>query len=239
MNVQPSLRDSVLSGGVLVVRHGLTQWNTDQRWQGWADIPLSEIGRQQARFAAKSLAVLLTGHGPIRIVSSDLDRAHATAVTFAEALGVANVRREESLRERHVGDLSGLTSHEINQRWPGLLDRWRSGDTVPLPGGEDEEGFRARIFEALTSEARRSSESGGTTVLVSHGGAIRTLEAILEIDARHVANVGGRWFYWDGDNVIPGDPVDLLDDPPSSAQSLKTLSRSRADRSTNQPQTSL
>lgn len=219
---------------MLVVRHGLTQWNTDQRWQGWADIPLSDTGRRQAEVAAKSLSTLLRGlHGDsyIRIASSDLKRAHATARAFADELGTGEVVRIEALRERNVGEWAGLTSREINLRWPGVLDRWRNGEHVPLPGGEDEAGFRERIFGALSHETRRAAESGTPSVLVSHGGAIRTIEALLEIEARHVANVGGRWFFWNGTSVVPGHEVDLLDDPaPLATRSATENGFSRGTR---------
>jgi glucosyl-3-phosphoglycerate phosphatase len=202
--------------GVLLIRHGLTQWNVEQRWQGWADVPLSDVGRRQATVAARSLAILLRGLPDVRIVSSDLDRAYSTARSFAEALGIETVERVEALRERHVGDWSGLTAHEITQRWPGVLERWRRGETVPLPGGEDEEGFRARVFGTLSAEAKRSAETGVATVIVSHGGAIRTIESLLDIGERHIANVGGRWFFWHGHALVPGREVDLLDEQSSA-----------------------
>lgn len=206
--------------GVLLVRHGLTQWNADQRWQGWADIPLSRLGEKQAAFAARTLSKLFnellrdqSAAAPdIRVVSSDLQRAYTTALAFADALGVARVERIETLRERHVGDWSGLTSREISTRWPGVLERWRGGEQVPLPGGEDETAFRSRILGALTKEVRRSADDGRPSIVVSHGGAIRTIESLLNIESRHVANVGGRWFYWGGATIVPGEPVDLLDE---------------------------
>ena len=206
------------------MRHGLTQWNADQRWQGWADIPLSDLGQRQVNYAARTLAQTLAQRvehapnaspdrpGSVRIVSSDLQRAFSTAQAFAEALGVAAIERVEAWRERHVGDWSGLTAREINVRWPGLLDRWRSGEQVELPGGENEPEFRARILRALTTETQRAAEQQNLTVAVSHGGTIRTIESLLGVEKRHVANVGGRWFHWDGTAVVPGAAIDLLDD---------------------------
>lgn len=197
--------------GVLVIRHGLTQWNTDHRWQGWADIPLSDVGHHQAAVAARALVFVLAGREPLRIVSSDLSRAYETARAFAVALGVPEVEQHVELRERHVGDWSGLTVREINQRWPGMLDDWRSGTSIQLPGGEHEDVFRDRIFQSFSTIVEEASLSGVTTVLVSHGGAIRTIESLLHIESRPVANVSGRWFFWDGKGVVPGDIVDLLE----------------------------
>ncbi len=235
--------------GVLVIRHGLTQWNADQRWQGWADIPLSVLGRRQAEYAAGTVSEIferllrnhpLTG-ADVRVVSSDLQRASATAQAFADALGAAGVDQIEAFRERHVGEWAGLTAREIAVRWPGLLERWRGGESVSLPGGEDEIGFRTRILRALTDEARRSADNGRPAIVVSHGGAIRTIESLLNIDARHVANVGGRWFYWNGDGVTPGAPIDLLDDlddldrPDSPDQHQRRLQALEAHRHADLP----
>ena len=203
--------------GVLLIRHGLTQWNADQRWQGWADTPLSDVGRRQASVAAGTLASMFTGESHVRIVSSDLDRAYATARTFADALGVVSVERIEALRERHVGEWSGLTAHEITKRWPGVLERWRKGEQVPLPGGENEGGFRERILGALRAQGERAATTGVPTIVVSHGGAIRTIETMLHIDARHIANVGGRWFHWTNGDLRPGQEVDLLHAHPNPA----------------------
>jgi broad specificity phosphatase PhoE len=182
---------------VLAIRHGLTQWNADQRWQGWADIPLSSTGVRQAEVAATTLAGLLALDGrKVRIVSSDLMRARQTAEAFAATLGLPlnEVVIREGLRERNVGAWSGKTGREIEQRWPGMLQAWRDGTITETPEGENEDGFQARIGEVLAEFAHASAANGQVVVLVSHGGVIRTFERMVGLEPEPVGNVSGRWF---------------------------------------------
>src|ERR687894_225034 len=104
---------------LLLVRHGESTWNARGRWQGWADPPLTDLGRAQAEAAGPAAA-------PVdAVVSSDLQRARATAELMAVALGLdpAAVHVEPDVRERDVGDFTGLTRAEIEERWPGVLAR--------------------------------------------------------------------------------------------------------------------
>jgi broad specificity phosphatase PhoE len=198
---------------LLVVRHGITQWNADQRWQGWADIPLSDVGLRQVRVAARSLAFVLRDETrKVRLVSSDLMRAYQTAEAFQKELALGSIEVDEGLRERSVGDFSGKTTAEIERLWPGLLGKWRAGEVAELPNGEPEDGFNARIsssVERLGAEAEAADE---LTIAVSHGGVLHTLERLFGGGAAPVANVSGRWFCVVERNVVGGETLDLLGD---------------------------
>jgi broad specificity phosphatase PhoE len=198
---------------LLAIRHGITQWNADHRWQGWADIPLSEIGRRQVAVAAHSLAFALRHEKrEIRIVSSDLKRAYQTAEAFAAKLGILNIEVDEGLRERHAGEWSGKTTDEIERKWPGMLDAWRAGSVDRLPEGEYEHEFRERIGASLNRAAMSAKHDNALAILVSHGGVIRTLERMTgEVEAP-VPNVSGRWFRCADDRVVSGSVLDLLSD---------------------------
>jgi broad specificity phosphatase PhoE len=192
---QPSIESARPS--VLAIRHGLTQWNADQRWQGWADIPLSPTGERQAEVGAKTLAGLLAEDGRrVRIVASDLIRARQTAEFFALELGIGlgEILTRTGLRERNVGAWSGKTGREIEQRWPGMLQAWRDGTITETPEGENEEGFQARIGDVMAEFAHASALAEDVVVLVSHGGVIRTLERMVGLEPEPVGNVSGRWF---------------------------------------------
>lgn len=182
---------------VLAIRHGLTQWNADQRWQGWADIPLSPGGERQAEVGAKSLAGLLAEDGRrVRIVASDLVRARQTAEFFATELGIGlgEILTRSGLRERNVGAWSGKTGREIEQRWPGMLQAWRDGTITETPEGENEDGFQARIGAVLAEFAHGSAGADDVVILVTHGGVIRTFERMVGLEPEPVGNVSGRWF---------------------------------------------
>src|SRR5919204_5528893 len=128
---------------LLLVRHGETDWNVQQRWQGHQDPPLNALGREQARALAEALA----GEGIDAVYTSDLRRARETAEIVAARLGV-EVRPLPDLREIDVGTWSGLTMDEIRTRWPEAIERmhergWGWGD------GETPDDLRARVVAAV------------------------------------------------------------------------------------------
>ena len=102
---------------ILLARHGETDWNLQQRWQGHTDTPLNETGRKQARALAEELA----GEPIDAVFSSDLIRAHETArlIAVPRGLGVTALR---DLRERHFGSVEGLTTDEVFARYPEIRD---------------------------------------------------------------------------------------------------------------------
>ena len=149
---------------ILLARHGQTQWNAENRWQGHADIPLDDTGREQAGALAASLA----GAGIGAIWSSDLVRARETAEIVGAHLGLG-VEVDRRLREVDVGEWSGLTTSEIEERYPDGLARRRAGGTG-WESGEDYEAMGARVVAAL--QAIAAAHPGETVLVVSHGGPI-------------------------------------------------------------------
>lgn len=151
---------------LIAVRHGETAWNRVSRIQGHTDIPLNEAGLWQARQVGEAVAA----EGIDAIYSSDLQRAADTARAIGQAAGVP-VQLDVALRERHFGELEGLTHDEINTRWPEQARRWRGRDPDYGPqGGEALKDFHARCVGALTRLAQR--HPGQTVVLVAHGGVL-------------------------------------------------------------------
>lgn len=173
---------------LLLVRHGQSEWNAAGRWQGWADPPLSPAGIEQARAAGEELGEL----GLQTVVSSDLRRARQTAELIAGDLGLLPVHVDAGLRERNVGDFTGLTRDEIEERWPGMLAEWRAGRVQQAPNGEGAE-FLARVLAALD---RLSAAFPGQRVLaVAHGGVIRTLHRHLGGEPGPPLHLGGLWLH--------------------------------------------
>jgi glucosyl-3-phosphoglycerate phosphatase len=203
-----SARAGFRTPGVLVLRHGLSEWNAEQRWQGWADIDLAPEGVAQAASAAAELATWPRSL-PVEMVASDLVRAQQTARPIARALAAGPFRIDDGFRERGVGEWSGRTTEEIEQLWPGMLTRWRDGHLSQLPGGEDETEFRERITAALRRACNQAVTNAAAVVVVSHGGVIRTLERLHHVEPRPVGNLGGRWFFLVGGEVRGGSRVDL------------------------------
>ena len=172
-------------GRILLLRHGQSTWNAQGRWQGWADPPLSAAGRTQAAAAA----VLLADEGIEAVASSDLRRARETADIIAAALGHEHVLIEPGIRERDVGEWSGLTRADIDARWPGMLTAWRTGRLRSLPGGEGD--INDRVIAGIDRILGQVGDK--VTLAVTHGGVIRGLVRHLGGDPDLVANLGGRW----------------------------------------------
>jgi broad specificity phosphatase PhoE len=183
---------------LLVVRHGQSEWNAIGRWQGHADPALSELGRRQAAVAAASIGAV------DGIISSDLLRAAETAAIISQQLGVGPVMIDERLRERDVGEWTGLTRIEINRRWPGWVDDLRRPD-----GFEDVESVLLRVLEAFA--AIRDASPGGSLLVITHGGVIRSLAASHGLDDVPVANLAGITMRISESGQTVGARIALLD----------------------------
>ena len=158
---------------ILLVRHGETDWNVENRIQGNTDIPLNEKGRAQARQLASRLADMLEQEPVHAVYASDLQRACQTAQALAEVFGLP-VRTDIQLRERHFGQFEGCTFREIEERWPEDAARWRGRDPGFGPqGGETLTVFYQRCVDAASRLA--SAHAGETIALVAHGGVLDSL----------------------------------------------------------------
>jgi broad specificity phosphatase PhoE len=176
---------------VLLVRHGQSEWNAEGRWQGQADPPLTDLGRLQAREAARALGTVDA------VWASDLRRAVETATIVADHLGVGPVVLDPDLRERDAGEFSGLTRPEITARYPGYLDDGRRP-----PGWEPDEALVARGLRALRAIA--AEVPGGDVLVITHGGLVYALEQRLGEEFVRLANTEGRWL-----EVGPGSELRL------------------------------
>lgn len=162
-----ALKTSSRMTRVLLIRHGETPWNRDRRWQGHADVALSEEGQAQAR----RLAAYLKDRGmPIAAVySSDLRRARDTAFEIAEALATKLVV-DATWREIEVGRWTGLSREEIKERFADEWTRLAAGEDLSRGGGERFADFSRRVVAAL--EGLRARHAEQTVAVVTHGGVI-------------------------------------------------------------------
>lgn len=164
---------------VYLVRHGVTEWNLQKRFQGHLDVPLNREGMAQAEAVGKWLEGL-----PVRftaLYSSDLTRAMQTAEAISRWLNLT-VEPVVTLREIHCGEWQGLSVDEVNARYPGQLDEWyEKVDSYKLPGGESIPDVQARIFAFYEGIVQK--HAGEAIVIVSHGAALTALQtAIHDLD---------------------------------------------------------
>jgi broad specificity phosphatase PhoE len=191
---------------LILVRHGETDWNLEGRYQGQADTPLNERGREQA----KLLAERLRGERIEAIYASDLPRAYETAKIIAEALG-QEVKTLESLREVDTGVWTGLTLQEVETRYPEHLKEWRAN---PLGVKRLEGESYLALFERTKTTIREivKAHPDQTVLIVGHGGNIKciVLDALgvgadrgIGMAARFAAdNASLHILRYDGDEVL-------------------------------------
>jgi len=180
---------------ILVLRHGQSEWNALGRWQGQADIALTDVGYEQACRAADKLGMFDA------IASSDLIRARQTATIIAESLGVGLLPADPRFRETDVGEWQGLTHDQIERDFPGYLAAHKRPEHF-----ESDQSLVSRFTDALVDLAAQFP--GGEILVVAHAGVIRVMRRHHRVPDQRIANLGGCQFI-----VTPGvsDPVQVLD----------------------------
>lgn len=167
-------RDAVQSTRRLwLVRHGLTEWNTQQRFCGHSDIPLSARGRAQARWLARRLEKEAIS----TIYTSDLVRARETASIIASQRTPAlQLKVSAAWREMNFGAWEGLTYTEIAEQFKDHLGFFTDPEHFSPPDGESLAHILQRVqaeLETISSSDNMPTE--GDVVIVSHGGPLRVL----------------------------------------------------------------
>ena len=153
----------------IILRHGETVWNREDRYQGHLDSPLTVAGLAQAR----ALAQRLQGCRFSALYSSDLGRARQTAQLIADQTG-HRLQLDPRLRERHLGWFQGLIKAEIRQKFPDEYRLFKSGNPdYVVPGGESGRERFACVLACLEELALR--HGGERLVVVTHGGVLGAL----------------------------------------------------------------
>jgi len=155
-----------------LVRHGETEWNRIGRWQGATDIPLSDVGRAQARL----LAARLRDSRIAAVYASQLSRALETAQILAAGLGAPAPTVDPRLRERGYGAFEGLTREECAERFPRVWEQYLADRRVVPPNAEPQAQVTERITAAMLEIAAAADDrpDAEAILVVSHGGVIRS-----------------------------------------------------------------
>jgi 2,3-bisphosphoglycerate-dependent phosphoglycerate mutase len=171
---------------LILVRHGESVWNADDRFAGWVDVALTRAGREETRAAGRWLYE--QGIIPTVVHASLLARARNSADLMLDACGAPEVPvlRTERLNERHYGALQGMPRAEAVDRYGAVqVTRWRRGigDRPPADAegrGESLADVRVRLWPYVDGELFPALDAGHTVLVVSHGNTLRMLVQVLE-----------------------------------------------------------
>jgi len=170
-----------MSGTLVLVRHGQSEWNLKNLFTGWRDVDLTETGHAEAKAAGRMLAA--RGLRFDIAFTSVLQRAQKTCVHILEAVGQGGLEtiRDQALNERDYGDLSGLNKDDARARWgEEQVHVWRRSYDVPPPGGESLRDTGARVWPYYLHEMQPHVLRGETVLVAAHGNSLRALIMALD-----------------------------------------------------------
>jgi 2,3-bisphosphoglycerate-dependent phosphoglycerate mutase len=182
---------------LILLRHGQSQWNLENRFTGWKDVPLTEVGIKEAKFAGQ---LMLKHNIEIDLIfSSILQRANITAELAIKEMNLPNfwkdnklsLTRDKSLNERDYGDLVGLNKDEtINKFGKEQVHIWRRSYDVPPPGGESLENVVERVGPYFEKSIAPEISRGKNILIVAHGNSLRaTMIQICLYKAKEISNI--------------------------------------------------
>ncbi len=164
---------------LVLLRHGESQWNLENRFTGWTDVPLSEKGIQEAREAGEKLK----GYKFDRAFTSVLKRAIDTLDIVLEIIGEKSipVEYDQALNERHYGDLQGLNKAETAKKYgDAQVKLWRRSYDVKPPNGESLQDTAARVLPYWEKKIFPCLQQGQNILISAHGNSLRSL--VMHLD---------------------------------------------------------
>ncbi len=165
---------------LILLRHGESQWNLENRFTGWVDVPLSPKGEQEAKRAGELLKDM-----PIdKLYTSVLQRAINTAKLALETRGGNNglpTEYDQALNERHYGDLQGLNKAETAKQYGAeQVHIWRRSYDIQPPNGESLKDTAARTLPYFNEKIIPDIKAGKNVLVVAHGNSLRSIVMSLD-----------------------------------------------------------
>ena len=164
---------------LILLRHGQSQWNLENRFTGWVDVPLSDLGIKEARQAGAKLK-------DYRIdcaYTSVLKRADDTLTLALKAAGKDGVPiiKDQALNERHYGDLQGLNKEETVKKFGAdKVQTWRRSYDVAPPNGESLKDTAARTLPYFKKVIETGLRKGKNVLIAAHGNSLRSIVMKIE-----------------------------------------------------------
>lgn len=164
---------------LVIIRHGQSQWNLENRFTGWVDVPLSAQGIEEAKAAGEKLKAYQFDEA----YTSDLQRAQHTLQYILEGVGQTSipVTRNLALNERMYGDLQGLNKADTAAKYGAeQVHIWRRSYDIAPPGGESLKDTADRVIPYLEAEILPKLRAGKNIIIAAHGNSLRALVMYLE-----------------------------------------------------------
>jgi 2,3-bisphosphoglycerate-dependent phosphoglycerate mutase len=165
---------------LVLVRHGQSQFNLENRFTGWMDVPLTNQGEEEARQVGKILAA--KHFKPDLAFTSGLKRAQRTLEILSQEIKWSGpIRSDTALNERHYGDLQGKNKSETAKEFgEDQVLIWRRSFDVPPPKGESLKDTAARTLPYFRTEIWPELKAGKNVLVVAHGNSLRSI--IMELE---------------------------------------------------------
>ena len=166
---------------LVLVRHGESQWNLENRFTGWVDVPLSEKGIEEAKKAGERLKKENIHFD--KAYTSDLQRAQNTLTLILEKLKQENlpVEKDKALNERHYGDLQGLNKAETAKKFgEEQVKIWRRSYDIAPPKGESLKDTAARTLPYFDAKIAEDLKAGKNIIVAAHGNSLRSI--VMHLD---------------------------------------------------------
>ena len=170
-----------MSGTLVLVRHGQSEWNLKNLFTGWRDPDLSPLGHEEAKAAGAKIAA--KGFKFDVAYTSVLIRAQRTCQYILDGVGQSGLTtiKNMALNERDYGELSGLNKDDARAKWgEEQVHIWRRSYDVPPPGGESLKDTGARVWPYYLHEIQPHVLRGETVLAAAHGNSLRALIMALD-----------------------------------------------------------
>ncbi len=163
---------------LVLVRHGQSIWNLQNRFTGWIDVPLTEKGKEEAYKAGELLKDIRFDVA----YTSMLTRAQETLRIILETIGLLiPVIKDQALNERHYGALQGLNKDRAREKWgKEIVHLWRRSYDIPPPEGESLKDTAERTIPFLERAIMGDIKDGRDVLVVAHGNSLRSIVMYLE-----------------------------------------------------------
>ena len=164
---------------LILLRHGESQWNLENRFTGWVDVPLSEKGKKEAAEAGVKLKSFSIDCAYTSVLHRAIDTLDL-ALKSAPKKGLPIIKNE-ALNERHYGDLQGLNKEETAQKYgKEQVHLWRRSYDIAPPGGESLQDTAARTLPYFKNFIYRDLQQGKNVLVAAHGNSLRSI--VMEIE---------------------------------------------------------